>query len=478
MFRAPINRTMRNLDRAFFRKDVYLIAACVLDSKQIATCRKELNHDILKLERLPPIRSVPSHISADKDTKCLLLKPETQIEDKSSWSPKLHNLVESQRVLLTPFRLQLDYNYWTYHDIISAILPENEQDEIPVGFSVVGHVGMKIVHFVSFGNIEINQFEAHLNLRDQYLPYKNLIASVLMDKNPSIRTVINKIDDVGEENEFRTFKYEVLAGPDDMNVEVKEQDCIFNFDYSKVYWNSRLGTEHHRLVSKFKPGEAVCDVMAGVGPFALPAAKKKVWVWANDLNPESHKSLIANAERNKVTPFVRPFCEDGHSFIRTSTAQLLDSKRSITLHPKVSRTVRTTEQQKPFQQAPGVTLEEPNTFSHYILNLPASALTFLPSFIGLYNGHDHLFYPHTEVKLPMIHVYCFSTKSDDNKAEEAKICGEISSLFGYEFKGTRDAEMEIWDVRDVAPQKRMFCASFRLPAEVAFRNLVPRIVDS
>lgn len=121
-----------------------------------------------------------------------------------------------------------------------------------------------------------------------------------MDKNPTIRTVINKIDDVGEENEFRTFNYEVLAGPDDMDVEVKEQDCIFNFDYSKVYWNSRLGTEHHRLLSKFKPGEAVCDVMAGVGPFALPAAKKKVWVWANDLNPESYKSLVANAGRNKV----------------------------------------------------------------------------------------------------------------------------------------------------------------------------------
>ncbi|KAL8759460.1 MAG: hypothetical protein Q9199_000765 [Rusavskia elegans] len=451
MFRPPINRAMRSLDRAFFRKDVYLAAACVLDSKQIATCRKELHSDILKLERLPPIRSVPLNVSADKNSKCLLLKPDTQIEDKSSWSPKLHNLVESQQVLLTPFHLQLDYNYWTYHDIISAILPEDEQDEIPVGFSVVGHV-------------------AHLNLRDQYLPYKTLIASVLMDKNPTIRTVINKIDDVGEENEFRTFKYEVLAGPDDMNVEVKEQDCIFNFDYSKVYWNTRLGTEHQRLVSKFKPGEAVCDVMAGVGPFALPAAKKKVWVWANDLNPESHKSLVANANRNKVNQFVRASCEDGHSFIRSSSYRLLESKRQITLRPKVSRTARTTENQKPFHQFPSETLKEPSVFSHYILNLPASALTFLPNFIGLYNGHDHLFYPHVAAKLPMIHVYCFSTKSDDNKAEEAKICGEIGRQLGYEFEGTGDAEMEIWDVRDVAPQKRMFCASFRLPAEVAFRK--------
>ncbi|KAL8992538.1 MAG: hypothetical protein Q9169_007025 [Polycauliona sp. 2 TL-2023] len=451
MFRPPINRAMRTLDRTFFRKSVKLAAACVLDSKQIATCRNELHNDILKLERLPPIRSVPSNVAVDKNTKCLLLKPGTRVDDKSSWSPKLHSLVESQQVLLTPFHLQLDYSYWTYHDIISAILPENEQDEIPVGFSVVGHV-------------------AHLNLRDQYLPYKNLIASVLMDKNPTIRTVINKIDDVGEENEFRTFKYEVLAGPDDMNVEVKEQECVFNFDYSKVYWNSRLGTEHHRLVSKFQPGEAICDVMAGVGPFAVPAAKKKAWVWANDLNPESYGSLVANANRNKVTPFVRPSCEDGHSFIRTSSSQLLASQREITLRSKVSRKARTTENQNPIQQAPTSILKEPNVFSHYILNLPASALTFLPNFIGLYSGHEQLFSPETEAKLPMIHVYCFSTKSDDNKVEEAKICDEISRQLGYEFEGLGHDEMEIWDVRDVAPQKRMFCASFRLPALVAFRK--------
>ena len=38
------------------------------------------------------------------------------------------------------------------------------------------------------------------------------------------------------------------------------------------------------MIDRFKPGEAVCDVMAGVGPFAVPAGKRKVFVWANDLN--------------------------------------------------------------------------------------------------------------------------------------------------------------------------------------------------
>ncbi|KAI4122340.1 MAG: hypothetical protein LQ341_007315, partial [Variospora aurantia] len=201
--------------------------------------------------------------------------------DESSWSPQLKELKDANEVAVVRYELELNYDYWNYHDIMTAILPDSEQSEIPVGFSAVGHV-------------------AHLNLRSQYLPYKHLIASVLLDKNPTIRTVINKIDDVGEENEFRTFKYEVLAGPDDMKVEVREQECLFRFDYSKVYWNTRLSTEHHRLVSKFKPGEAVCDVMAGVGPFALPAAKKGVWVWANDLNPDSYTSLVDNAKRNKV----------------------------------------------------------------------------------------------------------------------------------------------------------------------------------
>lgn len=121
-----------------------------------------------------------------------------------------------------------------------------------------------------------------------------------MDKNPHIRTVINKIDDVGSENEFRTFNYEVLAGPDDMFVELSEANCVFAFDYSKVYWNSKLGNEHQRLVDLFKPGEVVVDLMAGIGPFAVPAGKKGVFVWANDKNPESHMYLDLAIEKNKV----------------------------------------------------------------------------------------------------------------------------------------------------------------------------------
>lgn len=141
---------------------------------------------------------------------------------------------------------------------------------------------------------------AHLNLREQYLPYKNIIGQVILDKNPPLRTVINKTDNVGNDDEFRTFGYELIAGVDDMNVEVSEANCTFKFDYSKVYWNTKLGTEHHRIAEMFKPGEVVADVMAGIGPFAVPAGKKGVFVLANDKNPESYKSLKDAIHGNKV----------------------------------------------------------------------------------------------------------------------------------------------------------------------------------
>ncbi|GAA5799734.1 tRNA(m(1)G37)methyltransferase [Helicostylum pulchrum] len=80
----------------------------------------------------------------------------------------------------------------------------------------------------------------------------------------------------------------------------KESGCKFKFDFSKVYWNSRLHTEHDRLVQLFKKNEYVCDVFAGVGPFALPAAKKGAIVYANDLNPSSHEWMKENIKANKV----------------------------------------------------------------------------------------------------------------------------------------------------------------------------------
>ena len=46
--------------------------------------------------------------------------------------------------------------------------------EVPSSFESIGHI-------------------AHLNIRDELLPYKHVIGQVIMDKNPSITTVVNKV---------------------------------------------------------------------------------------------------------------------------------------------------------------------------------------------------------------------------------------------------------------------------------------------
>lgn len=87
-----------------------------------------------------------------------------------------------------------------------------------------------------------------------------------------------------------------------------ESDCNFTFDFTQVYWNSRLHREHERLVDLFKPEDVVADVFAGVGPFALPAAKKGCAVFANDLNPNSFKYLAKNIIDNHVGVSCYPHC--------------------------------------------------------------------------------------------------------------------------------------------------------------------------
>ena len=302
-----------------------------------------------------------------------------------------------------------------------------------------------------------------------------------MDKNPTVRTVINKTEDVGSHSQFRTFPFELLTGENDLNVIQHEQDCEFRFDYARVYWNSRLETEHRRLVEKFEPSEMVCDVMAGVGPFAVPAGRKKIFVWANDLNPHGFEVMQDAIQRNKVQDFVTAFNQDGREFIRSSGRSLLSAEPlTVTIHPKVSR-----EKQRKVAQGKGVPVPAPKIYTrprvvnHYVMNLPATAIEFLDAFPGLYAGEEHIFAPHTEQKLPMVHVYCFSGHSDNEVDDHIDICERISERIGYKItiddhvggKGNQEVELAIHNVRLVSPKKQMFCASFRLPREVAFRKV-------
>jgi tRNA (guanine37-N1)-methyltransferase len=73
-----------------------------------------------------------------------------------------------------------------------------------------------------------------------------------------------------------------------------------------VFWNSRLGTEHERIIIDIKSQDRpsiVFDVFAGVGPFVIPAVfyKKIIKAYANDLNPLAIEYLNENLKLNDVS---------------------------------------------------------------------------------------------------------------------------------------------------------------------------------
>jgi len=444
----PVNREMKVLNRDFFHKEFYVVKAKFRDPRDIAKFTRKYSQDVLNIKGIRNIIKSKPH-----NTKCVLLterlRNRTDAEKVLSQDTLLY--LKKNEIPLSPHLLELNYDFWRTEQILGAVLPEDLLNDIPSGFTQTGHI-------------------AHINLKEEYKPYKKLIGEVILDKNPSIKTVVDKVDSIA--SVYRTFKMEVLAGEEDFIVEHRESNCNFRFDFQKVYWNSRLHHEHERLHSMFQPGEVVFDAMAGVGPFAVPSGKKNVIVFANDLNPDSHKFLCENIENNGVEKTVFPFNTDGHDFIRDSYSYLKefgeknDGEIRIPLFKKKRR--RLDEGGKPLDEV----VKIPKFIHHYVMNLPDSAITFLGDFNGIYHGHEEL-KSVSGFTLPMVHVHCFQKFSPDepepsDEEIERRILKRIQNELQYDDIKYEDVSFHL--VRKVSPTKPMYCCSFRLPETVAFRS--------
>jgi len=157
-----------------------------------------------------------------------------------------------------------------------------------------------------------------------------------------------------------------------------------------------------------------CTLTAGVGPFAVPAAKKGCVVYGNDLNPDSHKAMCANAKLNKVEDKLKTYNLDAREFIRKLAG-------------------------------------EGTRFTQVFMNLPASAAEFTDVFPEVFSGYPH--------PMPRIHCYCFS-KEDDPSADCVK---QVETHMGMSITDVPECKLSVHDVRDVAPKKRMICVSFNMP---------------
>lgn len=398
---------MTLLNREAFKRTV-VVPALKVKKEIVHNVLKSLKQSVLQRPGLKRVVEDPE----DEDSRFVILDPH-KVPEFSLGESEQQVLKElSVHPEVSKYHLELTYENFKSEEILRAVLPEGQ--EVTSGFSRVGHI-------------------AHLNLRDHQLPYRHLIGQVIMDKNPGITCVVNKTSII--DSTYRNFEMEVLAGENNLVTKVKENNISYELDFSKVYWNPRLSTEHGRIVELLQAGDVLFDVFAGVGPFSIPAARRKCRVFANDLNPESYSWLLHNCKLNKVDTKVKVFNMDGRDFLRGPVREELSKELPLLK-------------------------EEQKTAFHIVMNLPALALEFLDVFRHLLVGE-----PCSPAALPTVHCYGFSKHS--NPARDIQERAEAA--LGTSLAGRCSTFL----VRNVAPNKEMLCLSFQIPADVLYKRPCP-----
>jgi len=384
---AELNIVATPIDKSIFDKQIEVLAIQV-PKKDTSSVVRLLNPYLLDFSRHKRVVDDPK---SPQLYNLVRFKPEVVSLDELSQSSR--QSLNEMKYNISSSLVELSYTDFTAAAALGVLLPPGVQT--PSSFETAGHI-------------------AHLNLQDEQLPFKHLIGQVILDKNPkTLRTVVNKVGRI--DSRFRTFAMEVVAGacaPGDFEAEVREQGARLRFDFRKVYWNSRLQTEHTRLVSLFKEGQVICDMFCGIGPFSIPAAMKGCHVLANDLNPESYNFLLQNIKINKMDQNIEAFNMDAKEFVSMLSNKTLSCGKGV---------------------------------DHFVMNLPDSSIEFYDAFNSYAQGTAQAFW---------VHCYCFSSTADPVADALQRVQAKLSpELLG------RIKQTDVHHVRGVSPTKVMLCVS-------------------
>ena len=165
-------------------------------------------------------------------------------------------------------------------------------------------------------------------------------AEKLLASRPSLHTILFPESQV--EGDFRTRRFEVLAGVPTTKTSYMEYGLSFAIDLEAAYFSARLASERRRILARMSAGERVLDMFAGVGPFALALAGSASLVVASDINPAAILLMAENIRLNRAGR-VLPVLSDA-------------------------------------DRLPGFL---PRTFDRVIMNFPLYAYRFLPSALRL-----------------------------------------------------------------------------------------------
>lgn len=218
--------------------------------------------------------------------------------------------------------------------------------------------------------------------------------------NYGVRAVFLKASEI--EEPYRTAKWVRIAGHGDTFTVHIENKFAYALDISKVFFNPRLGGERLRVINQVQEDERIIDMFTGVGPFAIPMARKRALVHAIDINPDAIRYAKMNQEINNVP------------------------EEKLVLHN---------------DDAKKVTMSLRQFASRIIMNYPEKSLEFLDSAIGSLKRDSGI-----------IHLYIFWRERSRDKAIE-RVISELKKRVAD--KVTSYKVVYINASREVAPRKFM-----------------------
>lgn len=128
----------------------------------------------------------------------------------------------------------------------------------------------------------------------------------------------------------------------------------------------------------------------------------------------------------QVSDLVRSSSDDGRDFIRNVVVQLLENPFPAYGGPRLSR-MQERQQKRQREKLPSdahssktEASDAPRSkITHFVMNLPDSALEFLDAFRGILTprGETEGRLDGVYVTMPMVHCYCFTRELDPHKAK-------------------------------------------------------------
>ncbi|CAG9531758.1 unnamed protein product [Cercopithifilaria johnstoni] len=408
-------------EKKLFSKEITLPIIIVPPKiiSRLIGCKEIANRTVERFcNKIKPVISMPK-----ENEKAIVFSPEKMDDNTRNVILKTIKNLTGFTARFDSYNVALNYGDWPVKSCITAILPKGLEFG---GFSQIGHI-------------------IHVNLREELLSYKKVIGKILLDKVTNCKTVVNKLDAIG--HKYRTFELDLLAGEENYETEVHEEKLRYQLDFSQVFYNPRLSTEHKRIVRKIGKQSIFYDCCAGIGPFVLPVIRNGVHhVLANDLNPDCTDYLKRNMKLNHLSfERLKLYNMDASMFIKTVLVDdLICEAEKYNISDSKNKTP---------------------TDAHVVMNLPGMSLQFLPYFRGCLHDKPNLL--GTTLPFPFyVHCHFFVKAPDD--LEDNWYFDEAQNLILRSLGISKLNFIEVHLVRSVAGRKKMFCVTFQFPDEFLF----------